>query len=85
MKPDGVSVKRNRAARVYNFLRQGPLPIADICNMVSAFGTGLEGDCRLVLHGHTRQVNVLAVLPDGKLASGSTHFVGSVIGLPPDI
>jgi WD40 repeat protein len=67
-----LTTKRNRTARVYNFLQRGPLPIADLCDIVSFYAAGLEGDCRLVLQGHTRQVNALAILPDSKLASGST-------------
>lgn len=67
----GASAKRMRAAQTRCFLDLGPLPIRGICDIVMAYNAGLEGVCRVSLRGHTSGVNALAVLPDGKLATGS--------------
>ena len=65
------SQRQLRRARAAGWLLAGPLPIPGICDIVAGYGNGLEGTCWLTLAGHTSNVRALAVLPDGKLASGS--------------
>jgi WD40 repeat protein len=68
----GQSLKRIKIARVATFLERGPLPVKDLCRIISEYSQYFEGERGLVLNGHTCKVTALAVLPAGKLASGST-------------
>jgi WD40 repeat protein len=42
-----------------------------VLDIISAYSQELEGICLFTLEGHTRPVTALAVMLDGKLASGS--------------
>jgi WD40 repeat protein len=53
------------------WLRQGPLHIQGLRNIVAEYGRELQGTCLHTLEGHTDAVTVLAMWPDGKIASGS--------------
>ena len=63
------SPKELRRACANPWLLAGPLPIPGICDIVAEYGNGLEW--LRTLGGHPNSVTALAVLPDGKLASGS--------------
>ena len=52
------------------WLRDGPLHIQGVLDLISVYGRELEGICLLTLAGHTDDVLALAVLPDSNLASG---------------
>ena len=49
--------------------------IQGVLDIVSAFSQEFEGICSFTLEGHSRSISALAVLPDGKLASGSWDMV----------
>jgi hypothetical protein len=53
------------------WLRDGPLHIQGVLDIISTYSQEFEGICLLTLAGHTACVYALALLPDGKLASGS--------------
>ena len=67
----GQSTKQRKAARVSNFLLRGALPVKDLCGIILDYSQHFEGEPSLILNGHTNSVSALAVMPDGKLASGS--------------
>ena len=67
----GQSTKQRKAARVSSFLLCGPLPVKDLCGIILDYSQHFEGKPALVWNTHTSRVTALAVLPDGKLASGS--------------
>ena len=65
------SLKHRRITRVANFLKGGPLHVKDLCRIVSDYSQHFEGILSVTLKGHFNAVYALAVLSDGKLASGS--------------
>jgi hypothetical protein len=66
----------SRNERIFSadmWLRAGPLHIPGVLDIITAYTQEFEGICLFTLEGHTGPVQALAVLPDGKLASGFTR------------
>jgi WD40 repeat protein len=64
-------MKQRKALRASSFLECGPLPVKDLCRIISEYSQYFEGERGLVLNGHTSKVTALVVLHGGKLASGT--------------
>lgn len=66
--------RSDKHSKLANFLFMGPLPIKDMCDIICEYGQGLEGRRRLTLRNFVN-MNALAELPDGKLATCCSNGV----------
>lgn len=61
----------HRISRARDWFMAGSLHMQELWDLIAAYAQELEGPCMFTLEGHSSFVTVLAVLPDGKQASGS--------------
>ena len=66
-----MSSKRERNARLVDYLLHGPVPVKDVCSVIYAYANGLDGVCILDIDTQRDLVFAVTVLPDGKIISSS--------------
>lgn len=70
-RPRIESTRAQRVARAAAWLRDGPLPIEGLLDLIAGFTHVLEGRCLQTISTDGFPVCRLTVLPDGRLVSGS--------------
>jgi WD40 repeat protein len=70
-----IATRPLKRMRMTKYLIEGPLPIKDLCDIISAYNAAFEGRFRRSLLVGLKCMTSLVELPDGKLVSSSDDAV----------